>query len=115
MEYVVSFTTTYEIQKYVHNILVSYALLLFHQQEIKQLITRNEDRKKVNGDLQTKVSSLEIKIEKMQSDEEVTIKLHKKDVTATKAVRNLCQESRSVQDLYLHVLTCVVFILRYLL
>ena len=74
---------------YVHNILISYALLLFvcHQQEIKQLTTSIEDQKKMNGDLLSKASSLELKIKKMQSDEEVTIKLLKKDVTAQKAVR----------------------------
>ena len=85
--------TCYHFIQYVHNILISYALpyalLLFvcHQQEIKQLTTLNEDQKKVNGDLLSKASSLELKIEKMQSDEEVTIKLLKKDVTAQKAVR----------------------------
>ena len=81
--------TCYHFIQYVHNILISYALLLFvcHQQEIKQLTTLNEDQKKVNGDLLSKASSLELKIKKMQSDEEVTIKLLKKDVTAQKAVR----------------------------
>ena len=51
------------------------------------MTTRNEEQMKANGELQTKVSSLERKIKKMQSDEEDTIKLLKKHVAAEKAVR----------------------------
>ena len=55
------------------------------QQKIKQLTTRIEDQKKVNDDLEIKVSSFK----KMQSDAEDTIKLLKKHVASQKAVRLL--------------------------
>ena len=61
----------------------AFVCLSYCKQEIKQLTTSIGDQKKLNGDLQTKVSSLK----KMQSDEEDTIKLLKKHVAAQKAVR----------------------------